>query len=371
MIKVVQFIHGLNMGGAETLVKNYALGLDKRKIELTVLCLNNLHSPWDDILKENNISVIYVEDYLPTRKKDVFGRAINKIFRYKIIKQLLHDINPDIIHCHLGGLRYIRYARLPRTVGIFYTQHYDVKNLSEDQIKRMKWAMTKHPFQIIALHEEMKNTLNKIFSVENTVVLNNGVYFEKYKNTRSKNDMRKELKIPENSFVIGHVGRFSSEKNHKLLVKIFYEICKQKDNVFLVMVGTGEEISCIRKLLKSYNLQDKYLILENRADIPDILNTLDVYVMPSVSEGLCIAVIEAQISGLPCFVSEAIPEGTYISNLMVKENLSTSPAEWARKILEYRKKDIVYYNKEDWDMNNVVKKLEELYTEMYRTNRKG
>lgn len=361
-IKIVEFIHGLNMGGAETLVKDYVLGLDRNKIDLIVLCLSRLNSPWDNLIIENNIKVMYVSDFMKyNNKNNIFARAYNKIDRYRIVKKILREINPDVIHYHLRLSNYLEYANLSQNTRIIYTQHFDVKHLKKAEIKRMKNLQKKYNYKIIALHDDMKHQLNKMFSVDNTVVLNNGINMERFNNVIPNTEMRKALNIPENAFVIGHIGRFSKEKNHKFLVEVFNEVNKRKPNSFLLMVGNGVEIANIKTQLNNFNLNDNYLILQDRTDIPDLLNVMDYFVFPSISEGLGIALVEAQVASKPCLVSSSVPEYVDISNLITRESLSETADKWADIILNTNKKQVIYYNKKDWDMKKIIKKLEYIY----------
>ena len=103
------------------------------------------------------------------------------------------------------------------------------------------------------------------------------------------------------------------------------------------------------------------MILANRTDIPDLLNAMDIFVFPSISEGLGISLIEAQIMKLPCFISSNIPEHAIISNLVTIISLSESASYWAKKILSYKIPEKVKINSEDWDMKKSIKKLESLY----------
>ena len=156
MIKVVHFIHGLSMGGAETLVKNYALFLDKTKFNVTVLCYEHFDSPYEDLLRQNNIDVIYVCDQIPKyRKPNLITRVLNHYRLDWSIRKELNKQNPDIVHFHLGLSRYIRYARLKKNVHLFYTQHFSTDTLEKEcpeYITNIKWLLRHYDVHLIALH---------------------------------------------------------------------------------------------------------------------------------------------------------------------------------------------------------------------------
>ncbi len=364
-MKVMHIIHGLSVGGAETLVKEYALNLDKNLFEVVILCFEHFYdSPYEKILADNKIKVIYVcDDMKFYNKKQFLYKAISFVQRYMLIKKYINKEKPDIIHTHLSINKYIKFASPKKGTRIFHTMHgeprrYQLQNPKDFEVA--KWLVNKYNMRFICLHDKMRKEVNEIFNVNNSVVINNGIDLKKYEMAISKKEIRKKINIPEDAYVIGHLGRFDKVKNHELLVDIFNEIHKKNDKAFLLMIGIGST-EHIEDKLNLYGLKDKYMILANRTDIPDLLNAMDIFVFPSISEGLGISLIEAQIMKLPCFISSNIPEHAIISNLVTIISLSESASYWAKKILSYKIPEKVKINSEDWDMKKSIKKLESLY----------
>jgi glycosyltransferase involved in cell wall biosynthesis len=216
--------------------------------------------------------------------------------------------------------------------------------------------------RLIALHDEMKTELNEMFGIDNTVVIRNGVDFKRFQNVKvSKKEIRKSLGIPENAYVVGHVGRFDRVKNHEFLVEIFNELVKRKDNAFLLLVGVGELEENIEMKLHNYGLDGKYLILSHRSDIPELMKAMDVFVFPSLYEGLGIVLIEAQVSNLRCIVSDSVPKEAFQTDLAVPVSLNKSVSEWCDVILDDSIKDKNNGDINNYDMNKEIKRLEELY----------
>ena len=139
-------------------------------------------------------------------------------------------------------------------------------------------------------------------------MLNNGIDFSAFEKTLSKEKVRKREGIPEDAFVVGHVGRFNKQKNHKLLVETFAEIYKKNPKAFLLMVGNGSLQKETEERLKVLGLEGHYLILSHRTDIPDLMKAMDKFVFPSNYEGLGIVLIEAQKIGLECIISHVVPD---------------------------------------------------------------
>ncbi len=365
MIKVMHVIHGLNTGGAETLVKEYALRLDKTKFDVTILCFRHyLGSPYEKILKDNRIKVIYLEDYNKEYGIKFFSNICKRVTKILLIKKIIHIENPQILHFHLFTSKYIKFAHPNKETKLFYTLHGDFKRylkIDAKDFKSLKWLIKHYHTQIICLHEQMKEEINHYFNINNTVVLNNGIDFDKYNNIKDKNEVRKSLNIPIGAFVIGNVGRLSKVKNHAFLIKVFNKIYKINKMAFLLMVGDGEEKNEIIKMLHKNNLDNNYLILSNRVDIPDLLNAMDVFVFPSISEGLGISVLEAQKAKLPCIISEYIPNKAIISNLVTMLSLKDDPMVWANVILKSSKPQKIILNDESWNINKTIEELEKLY----------
>ena len=371
--KIVHFIHGLNTGGAEVLVKNYALGLDKSKYDVIILCYEHRESPLEIILKNADIKVVYAcDDMKLWNKKGIIPKIINHYQLYFAIKKKLRDLRPDILHTHLTVNRYVKFAHLPKNTKVFYTVHSEPEKIwfngnwqGKRDFQAAKWMVKHYRQRMIVLHEKMRQEVNNLFQVSDSIILNNGIRFSDFENPKSKRQIRLELGIPQDCFVLGHVGRFSKSKNHKFLINIFQTIYESDKNAFLLMVGSGDEKDRIESILNNSLMKKNYLILSNRNDIFDIMQAMDVFVFPSLYEGLGIVLIEAQKSGLPCFVADTVPSYVKVTSLVKFYPLDMNEKYWAQEILKIRGKgNFEKQNIElpfDWDMKNVIKKLEQIY----------
>lgn len=365
MIKIVQFIHGLNTGGAETLVKDYALMLDKNKFDLTILCLEHRDSPYEQLLFENNIKVKYICDDMPLyRSKWVLARLFNGVQRRMLVRRELNTISPDIIHEHLLLNEYVKFSRLRKNTKIVYTQHFDVTRWMEKypkEIKCLRWLLKNYDVQVIALNNSMKLQMDDVLNISSTTVFNNGIDINRFRKKINKIEYKKSVGISKDSIVIGHIGRFSEIKNHSFLVDVFYEFQKLNCNSILLMIGTGETMPKIKEKINRLGLNDKTIILSNRSDISELLRIMDYLVFPSFSEGMPVSLVEAQIAGLRCLVSDAVSNEIECSNLMRYKSIQDSAMNWAKTIFDWKPEPVVYRNIEKWDMCKIVKQLEQLY----------
>lgn len=169
-------------------------------------------------------------------------------------------------------------------------------------------------------------------------VMNNAIELRKYEfDCDNRSSVRKELGV-ENNFVIGHVGNFTPQKNHSLIIEIFAAVIKRIPNAKLVLVGEGYLKPTIMSKVKQSGLDDKVLFLGVRNDVERILSALDYFVFPSLFEGLGIALIEAQANGLKSLISDCIPAEAKVCNV-VEKSLADTAVEWSLAITEEYKRD--------------------------------
>lgn len=379
-LKIIHFIHGLSTGGAETLVKDYLLNFDKFNFDVVLVCLfHEVDSPYEEILVKNRIRVIYVEDLFSVkRRKNIVSRAINKCNRFFIVRKIIKKESPDILHTHLTLNSMVKFARPRKEAIIFHTVHNEPRVLwSRDKKGRQKdfnaakWLVKNHDMRFIVLHDKMRKEVNKLFEVSNTVVLNNGIELSKFGNMKDKKRIRSALNIPLDAFVVGHVGRFSEQKNHDFLVDVFLRVKSENKKAFLLMIGDGVDKKKIIDKLEKVGMGGNYLILSNRGDVADLMSVMDVFVFPSKYEGLGIVLIEAQETKLPCFVSSNVPEHATISNLVTRLSLKDGPSKWADTVLNYEKPSKIIVNDADWDIKKATKRLEKIYLDALKEKQDG
>ena len=154
----------------------------------------------------------------------------------------------------------------------------------------------------------------------------------------TRKSLRAELGLPEDAFVMGHVGRFVPLKNHDFLIDVAAEVFKKAPDARLLLVGEGELRPTIEAKVARLGVADKVVFAGLRSDVPRLmLNVMDVFVFTSFSEGLGISMVEAQAAGLPCVYTDAIPhEADLVPQLLHRLSITQSPALWAETILAQR-----------------------------------
>lgn len=163
-------------------------------------------------------------------------------------------------------------------------------------------------------------------------IINNGIAYEKYRfNDEIRSLYRERYNLNEN-IVIGHIGNFYNEKNHPFLIDIFAELVRKDKKYRLMLIGEGELRPNTQKKVQELGLDSQVMFMGSSDDIPNLLQAIDIIVMPSVYEGLPLSLIEAQAAGLTCFVSDAVSTEAAITDLLQFISLEESPKDWADQI---------------------------------------
>lgn len=374
MKKVFFMISTLNVGGAETLVKDYALLMDKERFEIKIISLDkSYHSANDMFLQKAGIPVIYLSElrYSAEKKLNFFQKVIRSIARYIDLKNIIKNEKPDILHVHLYIGNYLRWIPLKKWgIKVFYTVHnktdhyYDrsgrdrKKYLAYKEIKRL---LKKENLTLIALHDELKRELCELFHTKQVITVNNGINLDRFhKELYNRLEMRTNLGLSEKTILIGHIGRFHEQKNHKFLIEVFQRLCLSHGDVHLLLVGTGILREEVENQIKIMGLQNRVTIFQNRSDIPELMSAMDVFLFPSKWEGAPIVLIEAQSMGLPCVVSDQISADVIVNTNVSVLSLNDSPDKWADAVLQ-SKEGVVSDKIQKYDIRSSVKKLEKIY----------
>ena len=366
-IRVIEYLEGsLSDGGAETLVKDYALLIDRKRFEPYIL-VDWIFTDSANYSRLKDTDVKLVSLY---PSYSIFWRAVNKFFRNRYIdwklRRVVRKLKPDVLHIHLAALKHVEKIKEDlEGVKLLYTCHSIPQVYFEEKKGEAKAAevlIKENGLRLIALHSDMADDLRRRFNTDNVVVVRNGIDTEKFRNPKkTRNEVRQELGIPHDSFVLGHIGRFVKVKNHSFLLSVFERIAEKKPDSRLLLIGDGEDREKVEEEIKSKNLTHKVIILSNRSDIPELLSAMDCFILPSLFEGFPVALLESQASGLRCVVSDRINSEVYLSNLIVPLSLSLSPSVWADTILDENVRGTYENRLDEYDLRKEIRKLERIY----------
>lgn len=363
MIRVLHIVPALIGGGVENLLLNYYSHMDRDKFKFDFI----VHGENIGVLESTFESLNSKIYHIPTKHESFFKNL-------KAMKQIIMDGNYDVVHAHQG------------TVGVFpmyYAKKAGVKvRITHSHIAYVKKNFFEKIIDIILLPFLKRYSTHwfacgldagrflwgdKAVEKGKVIVMKNAIEIDKFTfNADLRNRKRKKLGVND-KFVIGNVGRFSYQKNHEFLIKVFSEIYKINNNAILLLVGGGELEGDIREQVKNLGLSEAVKFLGIRNDVHELLQAMDVFLLPSRYEGLGIVYIEAQAAGLVTFGSDVVvPKEAKVTDLMYFIPLEKPAEYWAQKVLEHsdgyeRRNTSEKIEKCGFDIRKEAKKLEEIY----------
>lgn len=336
----------MDRAGQETLIMNLYRHIDRNKFQFDFLCTTNKIGDYDDEIKKLR-GIIY---YLPQSKITIphlhnlgiisnYRNFFKKHPEYRIVH--FHNYHAfsvliQVLGAKLGGVKSI----------IVHSHNTSAPNSKVHKIVK----------PILKLFNIYRLACSKpagkwMYGNSKFKVLNNGINTSSYLfNDNNRLKIRKELGIDSDTKLICHIGRFNYQKNHKYILDIFSELLCEDSNFQLILIGKGELELEIEQYAETLGIKDKILFAGIREDIPDILSGSDVFLFPSIFEGLGIVMIEAQANGIPIVCSSVIPEEAILCNNIKSLSLLDSLSSWVQAIRSqaYEKHDtnnqVMIYN---------------------------
>jgi glycosyltransferase involved in cell wall biosynthesis len=330
-IRVLQVMGLMNRGGAETMVMNLYRVIDKSKIQFDFVVHNSGEGAYDREITELGGRIFKAPKYNGKNH-----------FIYKNWWNLFFKEHPEykVIHSHIRSTAAI-ILKIAKKYGCTTIVHSHstssgcgisalVKNLYQCPIRYIsdyfmgcsqvagEWLFGK-----------------KICSTDRYINMRNAIDTSKYVYDKSvAHEVRSEFNYLNSDFVIGHVGRFSEPKNHMFLLEIFKELHDKDSNCKLLLVGDGELRSKIEGKICELGLNNCVKLAGSRSDVNRVLMAMDLFLFPSLWEGLPVSVVEAQASGLPCVVSSSVTNEVCLSELVTSISLSDDEMIWCDKIFK-------------------------------------
>lgn len=357
MIRVLQAVNDMRRAGLETMLMNYYRNIDRNKVQFDFLT----HRPFDGAYDEE-IRMLGGKIYHAPR---LYPQNYPQYFKY--MKKFFEEHSEyQIIHSHIDTMSYFPLKAAENSGIPIRIAHSHSSKLDKDMKLPIKyWALKKIPSvanQRCACGELAGNFMypnHKFKIVRNAIDVDKFVFNENVRNRK-----RKELNV-EGKYVVGHVGRYCYIKNQLFLIDIFDCIRKKKKNCHLLLIGKGEDQNKLEEKIAKMGLQNEVSLLIDRADVNELYQTMDIFVMPSLFEGLPLVGVEAQTNGLPCIVSDKISEEVIITSNIKMLNLKKGAEVWADEIIKmdternvHAKEEII---KAGYDIKEEAMKLQNWY----------
>lgn len=326
----------MEAGGTQALLMNIYRNIDKSLVQFDFLVEYPNRQFYDD-----EIETLGGKIYYSNVRKD------KNIFKFqKQLKNILAQQHYDIIHVHTYSIGYFVLKTAKRCHVPIRIAHSHSNGVKKDfRVLSKKILQKLYPIYATDYMACSKEAGNYLFKNRQFTVIKNAITLREYRNSRKyRIDKRTQLGI-NGEFVVGNVGRLEKEKNQLFVLDIFAEIKKVKKKTKLLIVGDGSLKKELLDKADRLNIVDDTIILSNRKDIPKLLSTMDVFILPSSYEGLGIAAIEAQAAGLPVILSDRVSKDAILTNNVTSLSLNDSPRKWAEIALNSKSSDIDYLKK--------------------------
>ncbi len=369
-INVLYFVDRMLRGGIQTFVIENIKHMNRDKLQIDFLLLDD----GENYTKEENELI-----KLGCNVYKLDGIWIRNIMDFRKYKLKLNEFfskhnNYKIVHLHSSSKNYLvlkvaKQYKIPIRIAHSHNIDFQTKN----PIKKLLGDILKIPLKYYATDYFACSKLagewlfgKKIINGKNFHIIHNAVDLKKFKfNINDRNKIRKELNISDEDLVIGHVGRFTTQKNHKFLIDIFYEIYLQNSNSKLILIGKGKKEEEIYKKVSKLGLQKNVIFEGFKFNVNEYMSAMDIFVFPSLYEGLGLVLIEAQANGLKCFTSKnVVPLEAKVSNSLEYIELNKSPQYWASEILKVNSSRTDNYKEiinKGYDIEDTAKFLEDFY----------
>lgn len=356
-------------GGQESLVFNIIQNMDTTGLDINVLTLYYCENKrYEEIIEDMGGSIISFN--LPFAPGKSRSNLCKPLFKY------LRSEKYDVLHIHSGSISVLALsAAVAKRAGIkkiFVHSHCaaERKTLRYRIVKLiMSPLMILYPTDYLACSQIAGEWKYPRAIVKNKMrILKNGVEIDKFVFDKKKRDIfRKQLGIENKDFVIGHVGRFSYQKNQEFLIELFEEVKKKEKNSKLLLIGNGETIEKIKGMVKRIGFEKDVFFIGNVNNVNDYLHIMDVFVLPSRYEGLPIVGVEAQAAGLPILVSANVSKELKITECVQYIDLKDK-ADWVQLICAQKGKDRVQTVEQirsaGYDIKMTAKYLRKLYLQI-------
>lgn len=362
-LRVLQVLASLERGGAETSVMNYYRHTDRHRIQYDFV----VHTPRRGAYEQE-------VEMLGGRVHRLPRFRWTNLFPYRRAWRELLVRNPEysVVHGHFFTISSI-YLDVASKLGIrtIAHSHANVPGLRGRLIRALSLPVRRVANTKAACSTDAARYLYGAGAVRRgeVVIINNAIEVDRF---RFDPDVRATIRAAlgmEGKFVLGHIGRFEYSKNHLFLLDVFAALLRSEPRAALVLVGDGTRRDQIEGRIADLGLTDDVILTGVRSDIPDLLQAMDVFVVPSLYEGLGIVAIESQAAGLPTIVSDRLPSDVHITSLAESVPLDAGVVTWADAILKHRNVDVRAsptgeIAQAGFDVTQEARKLERLYLEL-------
>jgi glycosyltransferase involved in cell wall biosynthesis len=340
IVRILHVVGSMSVGGIETWLMNVLRSIDRDRFQMDFLVHTDQPCFYDEEIRSLGSKVIpCLNQSNPWLYSRNFSRILHQNEPYNVVHSHLHyftglvmriaakaGISGRIAHSHNDT------STAEATAGVVRRGYRTLMN---------KWIKRYSTVGLACSDRAAIDLFSSNWAQDSRYqVLFCGLDLRPFEQTVDLRMVRSKLGIPEDALVIGHVGRFEHQKNHAFLIEIAAEVAKQTPNIHLLLIGDGCLCPQIKAQVQEMGLENITTFAGIRSDIAKLmLGAMDVFIFPSLYEGLGLALVEAQSAGLPCVISDAVPtEADIVSALISRVPLSAASSDWAKIVLEMKNK---------------------------------
>jgi len=295
--KVVHLTYDMRIGGTETVIKNIVEGLDPERFETEVLCIEPELGPFGQQLQEKGFTI--------TNLHWVGGFDLKLIGK---VRSYIKENRVDVLHCHqYTPWVYGCIAALLTDVKVIFTEHGRFyPDVSSWKRKYINPVLLKFTDQVTAISKATKQALvdYEFLPQRRIEVVYNGIA-PLIKDKKAIADLRQEYSLPEDAKIVGTVARLDPIKNQTMMIKAFANARESISNLYLLIVGDGEERNTLEALVEQLNIRDYVIFTGYVAKPVNHIALMDAFLLSSLSEGTSMTLLEAMSLGKPCVVTDA------------------------------------------------------------------
>lgn len=366
-MRVLHVIGKLGSGGIENFVVNLYRHIDRMQLQFDFVVFRDIKEFYDEEIQKLGGRKIVLERDL---RGNLWDRLNRMVHFYIFLKR--HPEYP-IIHIHMSTpSSQIEFVLIAKALGRKTIAHAHASgDYRRGFIRKFIYALCRSFLwnvsdEAVACSEEAAEWLFSQKYSKKARIIHNGIEFSKFVFNKSvRHDMRVKYGL-EKYFVIGHIGRFAPEKNQEFLLEIIQEL-KGSVPLKLLLVGDGAEKERVKKLTCEKNLDHEVIFTGESHEAAALLQAMDIFLLPSLYEGLGIVALEAQAAGLPCILSDGVPMEVKCTGACEFLSLNAGAEKWAHKILEISKhkerqlKEMEIRNIRKFDVQNIAYTITDLY----------
>jgi glycosyltransferase involved in cell wall biosynthesis len=370
-IKVLECIRQGQIGGGESHLLSLVENLNRSLFDPVVLSFTD--GPMVERLKNIGVEAHVIHTVKPF-----------DISKWKLVKDFIRQQQVDIIHAH--GTRAnsnVLWAARSLNIPVVYTIHGWSFHPDQNPLVRTAriWGekyLTSRSTKNISVSYSNQQSGKKYISSFDSIIVNNGIDLKKFDLNKKTNDIRAELKIPADEILVLFIARFTSHKQPLSLIRAFAKSLSSNPKMHLLMVGDGDEKAEAVKLVEALNLKNKITLHSFRQDVPDVLAAADIFILPSLWEGLPIGLLEAMSMGKAVIASNVDGTSEIVQNnqngILIEtdgliENLSAALNVLStdrNKIKTYGEKAVATVTN-NFNASTMTRQIEKIYTELIKS----